>query len=205
MWTGRCCPDAAWWFERPTCIPIESVVRGYLAGSGWKEYGRSGMVCGLRLPAGLQECSQLPEPVFTPSTKAEEGHDENISFEQMADLVGKQLSEKLRELSLSIYSQGVALARQRGIIVADTKFEFGMFEDEILLIDEVLTPDSSRFWPLSEYGQVQPSFDKQFVRDWLTQSGWDRNSAPPALPSGIVSKTTARYIEAYETLTGKAF
>lgn len=188
-------------------VPIECVVRGYLAGSGWKEYCKSGTVCGIKLPDGLQESSRLPEPVFTPSTKAEEGHDENITFQQMSDIVGARLSEQLRELSLNVYARGAELARERGIIVADTKFEFGLFEDEILLIDEVLTPDSSRFWPLAEYapGRGQPSFDKQFVRDWLVESGWDRNSEPPGLPDAIVEKTTARYIEACETLTGNTF
>jgi phosphoribosylaminoimidazole-succinocarboxamide synthase len=188
-------------------VPIECVVRGYLAGSGWKEYRRSGTVCGLPLPENLQESSQLPEPLFTPSTKAEEGHDENISFEQMVDTVGIELSEKLRELSLSVYGQGAELARQRGIILADTKFEFGLLNGEILLIDEVLTPDSSRFWPQSDYapGRGQASFDKQYVRDWLTESGWDKNSDPPALPADVVERTTARYIEAFETLTGTAF
>jgi len=188
-------------------VPIECVVRGYLAGSGWKEYCKSGTVCGIKLPDGLQESSRLPEPVFTPSTKAEEGHDENITFQQMSDIVGARLSEQLRELSLNVYARGAELARERGIIVADTKFEFGLFEDEILLIDEVLTPDSSRFWPLAEYapGRGQPSFDKQFVRDWLVESGWDRNSEPPGVPDAIVEKTTARYIEACETLTGNTF
>ncbi len=193
--------------RRTQVIPIECVVRGYLAGSGWKEYCRTGTVCGLPLPEGLQESSRLPEPLFTPSTKAEEGHDENISFEQMVETVGQELSEKLRDLSLKIYTQGADLARERGIILADTKFEFGLLDSEVLLIDEVLTPDSSRFWPESEYapGRGQPSFDKQYVRDWLIDSGWDRNSPPPELPPDVVERTTARYIEAYETLTGRIF
>lgn len=188
-------------------VPIECVVRGYLAGSGWKEYCRNGTVCGLTLPTGLQEGSQLPEPLFTPATKAEEGHDENISFEQMVDIVGADLSDQLRDLSLSIYSQGAKLARERGIIVADTKFEFGLLNGMILLIDEVLTPDSSRFWPESEYspGRGQPSFDKQYVRDWLGDSGWDRNSQPPELPEDVIERTTGRYIEAFERLTGSTF
>jgi len=188
-------------------VPIECVIRGYLAGSGWKEYGSGGTVCGLALPNGLQEGSRLPEPLFTPATKAESGHDENISFEQMVDIVGAELSNQLRELSLSIYSQGAELARQRGIILADTKFEFGLLDGKILLIDEVMTPDSSRFWPQSEYapGRGQPSFDKQYVRDWLSDSGWDKNSEPPELPPDVVERTTARYTEAFETLTGTTF
>jgi len=193
--------------KKTEVVPIECVVRGYLAGSGWKEYGRSGTVCGLSLPENLQESSQLPEPLFTPSTKAEEGHDENISFEQMVDIVGSTLSEKLREFSLSIYTQAANVARERGIILADTKFEFGILNGEVLLIDEVLTPDSSRFWPLDDYaaGRGQASFDKQYVRDWLTASGWDKNSEPPALPAEVVQRTTARYIEAFETLTDTSF
>lgn len=193
--------------KKTEVIPIECVVRGYLAGSGWKEYSRSGTVCGLSLPEDLQESSQLPEPLFTPSTKAEEGHDENINFKQMVDIVGLALSEKLRELSLGIYTQAANIARERGIILADTKFEFGILNGEVLLIDEVLTPDSSRFWPLDDYapGRGQASFDKQYVRDWLTASGWDKNSEPPALPAEVVERTTARYIEAFEILTGTSF
>jgi len=193
--------------KKTEVVPIECVVRGYLAGSGWKEYGDSGNVCGLSLPTGLQECSQLPEPLFTPATKAEEGHDENISFEQMVGIVGAELSSELRDLSLSIYSRGARLARDRGIILADTKFEFGILDGNILLIDEVMTPDSSRFWPESEYapGRGQPSFDKQYVRDWLSNSGWDKNSQPPELPEDVVERTTARYIEAFERLTGTTF
>lgn len=193
--------------KKTEVIPIECVVRGYLAGSGWKEYSRSGTVCGLSLPGDLQESSQLAEPLFTPSTKADEGHDENISFKQMVDIIGLALSEKLREFSLSIYTQAANIARERGIIVADTKFEFGILDGEVLLIDEVLTPDSSRFWPLDDYapGRGQASFDKQYVRDWLTASGWDKNSEPPALPAEVAERTTARYIEAFEILTGTSF
>jgi phosphoribosylaminoimidazole-succinocarboxamide synthase len=193
--------------KKTKVIPIECVVRGYLAGSGWKEYADRGTVCAVKLPAGLRESSQLPEPLFTPATKAEEGHDENISFEKMVDLVGADLSSQLRNLSLDIYSQGARLARERGIILADTKFEFGLLDGNILLIDEVMTPDSSRFWPHSEYapGRGQPSFDKQYVRDWLSHSGWDRNSQPPELPNEVVERTTARYIEAFERLTGTTF
>jgi phosphoribosylaminoimidazole-succinocarboxamide synthase len=188
-------------------VPIECVVRGYLAGSGWQEYQRSGTVCGIRLPAGLTESARLPEPIFTPSTKATSGHDENISFEQMVELVGPQVSEELRRRSLQIFRRGAEYALERGIIIADTKFEWGQLGDKIILIDEVLTPDSSRFWPADQYapGRGQPSFDKQFVRDWLSASGWDKNSPPPALPDEIVAKTRAKYVEAYERLTGRKF
>ena len=166
-------------------VPIECVVRGYLSGSGWAEYQKSRTVCGIRLPDGLEESSRLPEPIFTPATKAESGHDENISFEQMAAAVGRELSEELRRRSLDIFQRGAEYALQRGIIIADTKFEFGQVDGEILLIDEVLTPDSSRFWPADHYspGRGQPSFDKQFVRDWLTASGWDKNSPPLPCPT----------------------
>ena len=193
--------------KKTEVIPIECVVRGYLAGSGWKEYGKSGTVCGLELPDGLVESSQLPEPIFTPATKEESGHDENISYERMCEIVGPELSEELRRLSLEIYQQGAAYARTRGIIIADTKFEFGRIGDEIILIDEVLTPDSSRFWPEDQYepGQGQPSFDKQFVRDWLVESGWDKNSEPPELPEEIVARTREKYIDAYERLSQRSF
>ncbi len=186
-------------------VPIECVVRGYLAGSGWAEYQRNGTVCGISLPPGLVESSQLPEPIFTPATKAETGHDENISFEQMVDIVGPDLSEELRRRSLAIFQRGSEYARERGIIIADTKFEFGQVDGEILLIDEVLTPDSSRFWPADAYepGRGQPSFDKQFVRDWLSSTDWDKNSPPPALPDDVVQKTRQKYVEAYEQLTGR--
>ena len=193
--------------RRTDVVPIECVVRGYLSGSGWVEYQKHGTVCGITLPTGLVESDQLPEPIFTPATKAEEGHDENISFEQMVAEIGEDLASRLRDLSISIYQQGADYARTRGIIIADTKFEFGLLDGEIILIDEVMTPDSSRFWPEETWspGGAQYSFDKQFVRDWLLQSGWDRNSPPPELPDEIVEKTTARYIEALETLTGTAF
>ena len=172
-------------------VPIECVVRGYLAGSGWKEYRQSETVCGIELPPGLVECAQLPEPIFTPATKAEEGHDENISFDRMIAEVGQDTSEQLRALSLDIYNKASAFAAQRGMILADTKFEFGLVDGELILIDEVLTPDSSRYWPADRYepGRAQPSFDKQFVRDWLETTGWDKNSPPPALPAEIVAKT----------------
>jgi phosphoribosylaminoimidazole-succinocarboxamide synthase len=186
-------------------VPIECVVRGYLAGSGWQEYQRSGTVCGVRLPPGLTESARLGEPIFTPATKAETGHDENISLERMAAVVGRELAEELRRRSLAIFQRGAEYALQHGIIIADTKFEWGQIDGQILLIDEVLTPDSSRFWPADQYapGRSQPSFDKQFVRDWLSASGWDKNSPPPALPADIVAKTRAKYVEAFERLTGK--
>ncbi|MFN5297957.1 MAG: phosphoribosylaminoimidazolesuccinocarboxamide synthase [Planctomycetaceae bacterium] len=187
--------------------PVECVVRGYLAGSGWKEYRQDGTVCGIALPAGLRECDRLPEPIFTPATKEESGHDQNISFEQMARIVGRPVAEELRRLSLQIYSHASEYARQRGILLADTKFEFGEHDGAPILIDEVLTPDSSRFWPAAEYqpGRGQPSFDKQFVRDWLETTGWDKNSPPPRLPDEVVAHTRAKYIEAYELLTGQGF
>ena len=188
-------------------VPIECVVRGYLAGSGWQEYCKNGTVCGIRLPAGLTESARLPEPIFTPSTKAETGHDENISLERMVELVGRERSEELKRRSLAIFRRGSEYAMERGIIIADTKFEWGEVDGRILLIDEVLTPDSSRFWPADQYapGRGQPSFDKQFVRDWLSASGWDKNSPPPALPEDIVVRTRAKYVEAFERITGKAF
>ena len=193
--------------RKTNVVPVECVVRGYLAGSGLKEYRTSQKVCGVSLPAGLMEGSQLPEPIFTPATKAESGHDENIPFETMCDITGQETAERLRSLSLDVYRQGAEIARSRGILIADTKFEFGLCDDQILLIDEVMTPDSSRFWPADQYhpGQSQPSFDKQFVRDWLESSGWDKNSPPPVLPEDVVERTAARYIEAYERLTGQAF
>ena len=189
-------------------VMIECVVRGYLSGSGWKEYKKQGTVCGIELPEGLVESDKLPEPIFTPSTKAVEGHDENISFEQTADIIGLELAEQLRDRSLEIFKQGAEYAATRGIIIADTKFEWGMTEDgQLILIDEVLTPDSSRFWPADQYepGHGQPSYDKQFVRDWLEATDWDKNSEPPKLPEDIIEKTRAKYIEAYEQLIGKTF
>lgn len=188
-------------------IPIECVVRGYLSGSGWKEYQASGTVCGIKLPDGLQESAKLEEPIFTPATKAESGHDINISFEDMCDRIGSELSEKLRETSLRIYELGANYARERDIIIADTKFEFGTCGDDLMLIDEVLTPDSSRFWPVDQYepGRGQASFDKQFVRDWLESTDWDKNSEPPKLPEEIIAKTREKYIEAYEKLVDTGF
>ena len=186
-------------------LPVECIVRGYLAGSGLKEYRRSGTVCGIKLPPGLKEAEKLPEPIFTPSTKAQEGHDVNISFEECARIIGKDLAEKVRRLSLEIYQKAAAYAEERGIIIADTKFEFGLLGEELILIDEVLTPDSSRFWPKDEYepGRPQKSFDKQFLRDWLEEIGWDKKPPAPELPPEIVEKTRARYLEAYRRITGK--
>jgi phosphoribosylaminoimidazole-succinocarboxamide synthase len=188
-------------------VPIECVVRGYLSGSGWKEYKQSGTVCGIQLPDGLVESSKLDEPIFTPATKAESGHDINISFEEMCESVGTELSEQLRDISLNLYETGANYARSRDIIIADTKFEFGVSDGEIMLIDEVMTPDSSRFWPVDQYepGRGQASFDKQFVRDWLESTDWDKNSEPPTLPDDIVLKTRAKYIEAYEKLVDQSF
>ncbi len=187
-------------------IDVECVVRGYLAGSAWAEYQESGTVCGQPLPEGLVESQQLPEPVFTPAGKAAEGHDINISFDQMADLIGRELAQDLREKSLAIYSHADSYARSRGIIIADTKMEFGLLGDNVILIDELLTPDSSRFWPADQYrpGGPQTSFDKQFVRDWLVGSGWDREPPGPELPLDIIEKTAEKYREIYQRLTGKA-
>lgn len=188
-------------------VPIECVVRGYLSGSGWKEYCRDGSVCGIKLPEGLQESDKLPEPIFTPATKEDEGHDENISYQRMCEIVGEELSSKLRDLSLDIYQRGSDYARGKGIIIADTKFEFGRLGDEIILIDEVLTPDSSRFWPIDLYepGKGQSSFDKQFVRDWLETTDWDKECEPPEIPEEIITKTREKYAEAYLKLVGSEF
>lgn len=193
--------------KKTKVIPIECVVRGYLTGSGWKEYQESGTVCGIRLPAGLKDSSQLDEPIFTPTTKAEAGHDQSITFDEMAETVGRDLAEELRRRSLAIFKRGAEYAKTRGILIADTKFEWGVVDDQVILIDEVLTPDSSRFWPADQYvpGRSQPSFDKQFVRDWLVASQWDKNSSPPALPEDVIAKTREKYVEAYERLTGQPF
>ena len=184
-------------------VPIECIVRGYLSGSGWAEYQQSSTICGQKLPAGLRESDALPEPIFTPSTKAESGHDENISFEQAVDVVGREIAEELRKKSLALFRQGAEYALTKGIIIADTKFEFGLLDGQLILIDEVLTPDSSRFWGVETYqpGKGQPSLDKQFVRDWLLQSGWDKNSSPPELPDDVVENTRKKYVEAFEILT----
>ncbi len=190
--------------KKTQVVPIECVVRGYLAGSGWKEYQATQSVCGVSLPAGLRQAERLPEPIFTPATKEESGHDLNISFAEMQDRIGASLAEELRQRSLAIYCKASEHAEHRGIILADTKFEWGQLPSgEILLIDEVLTPDSSRFWPIDQYqvGSNPPSFDKQFVRDWLETSGWDKNSPPPELPQDVVLKTRAKYLEALDRLT----
>jgi len=181
---------------------VECVVRGYLSGSGWKEYRQGGAVCGVKLPAGLVESSELPEPIFTPATKADEGHDENISFERMCGIVPEAEAKQLRDLSVDLYRRGRDYARERGIILADTKFEFGKIDGRITLIDEMLTPDSSRFWPADSYapGRAQESFDKQFVRDYLDSSGWDHTPPGPELPAEVVKKTIARYREAHDRL-----
>jgi phosphoribosylaminoimidazole-succinocarboxamide synthase len=192
--------------RRATVFPVECVVRGYLVGSGWKDYLRTGSVCGHKLPEGLPESAKLPEALFTPSTKAEEGHDENITEDQVRELIGDEQTALLRDTSLRLYTQAEVYARQRGIIIADTKFEFGLDKDgKLLLVDEVLTPDSSRFWPADEYepGRSQPSFDKQFVRDYLETLDWDKIPPAPAIPPEIAAATTARYLEAYRLLTGK--
>ena len=193
--------------RKTNVVMVECVVRGYITGSGWKDYQASGCVSGIELPPGLVESEKLREPIFTPSTKATEGHDEPISFEQVVDQLGQETAEELRRRSLDIYQRGAQYAAGKGIIIADTKFEFGRVDDELILIDEVLTPDSSRFWPadLYEPGRGQASYDKQFVRDWLGTTDWDKNSEPPALPEEIIAKTRAKYIEAYEKLTGETF
>jgi phosphoribosylaminoimidazole-succinocarboxamide synthase len=196
--------------RRTQPLPIECVVRGYLSGSGWKEYCRTGSVCGIELPAGLRESDRLPGPIFTPSTKADSGHDLNITLDEAAELVGADLANDLRDLSLRVYARGAAHAERMGIIVADTKFEFGLTGEagrspRILLIDEVLTPDSSRFWPADTYrpGGAQPSYDKQYVRDYLESIGWDKQPPAPALPPEVVVKTREKYVEAFRRLTGR--
>ena len=185
-------------------LPVECVVRGYLAGSGWREYQESRSVCGIKLPAGLKQASQLPEPIFTPATKAEEGHDENIDMKRCTQILGEELANRVKALSLEIYSRGRDHAVQQGIIVADTKFEFGAVDGDLLLIDECLTPDSSRFWPKDQYavGQSPPSFDKQFVRDYLETLDWDKTPPAPRLPKDVIEKTSAKYLEAFRRLTG---
>jgi phosphoribosylaminoimidazole-succinocarboxamide synthase len=191
--------------RRTEPIPIECVVRGYLSGSGWKEYKADGKVCGIGLPAGLRESDKLPEPIFTPATKAQTGHDENISFEDAAGRIGRELAARLREVSLEIYRRAAAYALERGIIIADTKFEFGLAGKELIWIDEALTPDSSRFWPAAEYapGGPQPSFDKQYVRDYLERIGWAKQPPAPELPADVVEATRARYLEAHRRLAGR--
>jgi len=189
--------------KKAEVLPIECIVRGYLAGSGWKEYQKNGTVTGIKLPEGLQESSELPEPIFTPSTKADSGHDENIPFEKMVEIIGKELATKVRDVSLEIYSTARDHAKNCGIILADTKFEFGIADGKLILIDEVLTPDSSRFWPADTYnpGSSQPSFDKQFVRDYLSSLDWNKEPPAPELPEDIVKKTREKYFQALELLT----
>ncbi len=187
--------------------PVECVVRGYLAGSGWKEYQQTGEVCGVALPPGLLQSDRLPKPIFTPATKATSGHDQNISFQQMVRLVGEETAEQLRMRSLELYRRGADHALKCGLLLADTKFEWGEFQGRWILVDEALTPDSSRYWPADQYtaGSSPPSFDKQFVRDWLLASGWDQQSPPPVLPDEIVRQTRQRYLQAFEQLTGRLF
>jgi phosphoribosylaminoimidazole-succinocarboxamide synthase len=195
--------------KRLEMLPIECVVRGYITGSGWKDYQQTGAVCGIQLPEGLRESDRLPEPLFTPATKAQEGHDENIDFEGAVGLVGdRELTEKVREVSIALYQYATEHARERGIILADTKFELGLDgEGNLTLGDEVCTPDSSRFWPADQYepGRGQPSFDKQYVRDWASSTGWDRNPPAPDIPDEVVTRTREKYVEAYERITGEAF
>lgn len=190
--------------QKTKVVPIECVVRGYLSGSGWKEYRTTGKVCGIKLPKGLRESDQIAEPIFTPSTKAEKGHDVNISFKDVEKEIGAELAGKIRKTSLELYQKAALYAVSKGIIIADTKFEFGLDGDELVLIDEIFTPDSSRFWPLAQYepGKGQPSLDKQFVRDYLETTAWDKNSPPPELPAEIVAKTSQKYLEIYRVLTG---
>ncbi|MEF8848130.1 MAG: phosphoribosylaminoimidazolesuccinocarboxamide synthase [Candidatus Thermoplasmatota archaeon] len=191
--------------KKADVFPVECIVRGYISGSAWRSYQDNGKVCGIELQEGMKESEKFEEPLFTPSTKAETGHDVNISFEKMKELIGDENAEKLKNLSLTMYKKGSEYARKKGIIIADTKFEFGKIDDEIIVVDEVLTPDSSRFWPADEYqpGKKQPSFDKQYVRDYLTDTGWDKNSSPPNLPEEVIEGTKKRYLEAYEKITGE--
>jgi phosphoribosylaminoimidazole-succinocarboxamide synthase len=195
--------------RRAQVLPVEVIVRGYVSGSGWKDYQRSGSICGIKLPEGLRESERLPEPIFTPSTKAEVGHDENIGFDAMVELVGAELSERVRDIALRLYARGAAIAEKSGILLADTKFELGTALDsgELLLIDEVMTPDSSRFWDAAEYepGRAQASFDKQPIRDWLETQPWDKTYPGPELPAEIVADTRQRYVAAFERITGAAF
>jgi len=193
--------------KKADVLPIECIVRGYLSGSAWKSYLKDGTVCGIKLPTGLRESEKFDEPLFTPSTKAESGHDINISYEEMVNIIGEKDAKKLKELSLKIYKEGAEYAKKKGIIIADTKFEFGKIGDKIILVDEILTPDSSRFWPadLYEPGKSQPSFDKQYVRDYLSSTGWDKNSNPPNLSKEVVIETQKKYQEAYEKITGNKF
>jgi phosphoribosylaminoimidazole-succinocarboxamide synthase len=201
-WQGR-----ASLVERAEILPIECVARGYITGSGWKDYQATGSVSGIALPAGLQESQKLEEPIFTPSTKAETGHDEPISFEETAHIIGQERAEQLRELTLKLYSFAADYALERGVIIADTKFEFGLVNDELILCDEILTPDSSRFWDVEKYGvgRSQDSFDKQYVRDYLETLDWDKNPPAPELPAEVAQRTAEKYFEAYERLTGESW
>jgi phosphoribosylaminoimidazole-succinocarboxamide synthase len=193
------------WVRRAEMVEVECVARGYIVGSGWKDYQKTGAICGISLPSGLQECEALPEPIFTPATKAQSGHDENIPFETMCAMIGADLASRLRDLTLGIYRRAADYARTRGIIIADTKFEFGLINGEIILADEVLTPDSSRFWPAATYkpGGAQPSYDKQYVRDYLESISWNKQPPAPALPDDVARRTSEKYKEAYQALTGK--
>ena len=193
--------------RRAEMLPIECIVRGYITGSAWKEYQRSKHMHGMALPDGLLESERLPEPVFTPSTKATEGHDENISFEQAVELVGDKLATRAREISLAAYARGAQIALERGIVIADTKFELGLIDGELAICDEILTPDSSRFWPKDDWkpGSAPPSYDKQPVRDWAESTGWDKASSPPAMPDAVIRATHDRYVQAYERLSGRSF
>jgi len=194
------------WVKKARMFDVECVARGYLSGSGWKDYKATGSLCAIPLPAGLRESDRLPEPIFTPATKAQSGHDENISFETVVNMIGMETATRLRDLTLTIYNKASDYARSRGIIIADTKFEFGVFAGEIILADEVLTPDSSRFWPLETYspGGAQPSYDKQFVRDYLESIQWNKQPPAPALPEDVARRTSEKYKDAYRTLTGKS-
>jgi phosphoribosylaminoimidazole-succinocarboxamide synthase len=193
--------------KKANVFPVECIVRGYISGSAWTSYQKDGTVCGIKLRSGLKESDKFDEPLFTPSTKADSGHDINISFDEMKKLIGEKDAEKLKELSLKMYNKGAEFARKKGIIIADTKFEFGKIGDKIIVVDEVLTPDSSRFWPADLYkpGKNQPSFDKQYVRDYLSSTDWDKNSNPPHLPDEVIAETQRKYQEAYEKITGKKF
>ena len=194
------------WVKKARMFDVECVARGYLSGSGWKDYKATGSLCAIPLPAGLRESDRLPEPIFTPATKAQSGHDENISFETVVNMIGMETATRLRDLTLTIYNKASEYARSRGIIIADTKFEFGVFDGQIILADEVLTPDSSRFWPLETYspGGAQPSYDKQFVRDYLESIQWNKQPPAPALPEDVARRTSEKYKDAYRTLTGKS-
>jgi phosphoribosylaminoimidazole-succinocarboxamide synthase len=193
--------------RRAEMLPLECIVRGYITGSAWREYSRNGTMHGTTLPAGLRESDRLPTPVFTPSTKATEGHDENISYEQAKDLVGEKLAAKAAEIALAAYEKGAAIALEKGIVIADTKFELGMIDGELAICDEILTPDSSRFWPKDAWspGSTPPSYDKQPVRDWAESTGWDKESDPPTVPAEVISATRERYVQAYERISGRSF